>query len=512
MLSRIDHNRNHMVFVALALVLAMLSLAVHLNATVLNGIHESRVLETGREMLELDSWIVPHFSGEVRLQKPPLPYWASALAFKATGEPTLAAARFVVMLLGLVMLASTWLIALALFNRRTALLVLPVMASFHLFNTEFGKATTDPYLAALVAAAIAGFAWAFRSSGKMRAICMLLAYLFTSLALLAKGPIALAFIGIGAIFVRPQATETIRWAWRWHALGALLSLFPILAWALLVMQQLPDAFAIWRFEVLGRVTGEVEELRGRWFYLPALLMAVIPWLLPFVAGLLRGIFRRDLPILWLLTGLLFLMLLSSRKAAYLLPLMTPAALVIAQYLASLDGYKERRYLLWIQLLTNLLLIAALLGAAFAWHHHLSWLAVGVGGLLLASAVWLLRDAYLATPSLAGLVISGVLITTFYNGILNANMPQDITIYNLSQYLNEHAPREVAIYRQGDLDPRLAFHINRLPIQIAEISSADAPSPAWLLTRTPLHEPARLGWSAVLQTRSRNGSEYFLYRK
>ncbi len=161
MLSRIDHNRYHTLFVVLALVLATLSLAVHLNATVLNGIHESRVLETGREMLELDNWIVPHFSGEVRLQKPPLPYWASALAFKAAGEPTLAAARFVVTLLGLIMLASTWLIALAMFNRRTALLVLPVMASFLLFNTEFGKATTDPYLAALVAAAIAGFAWAF---------------------------------------------------------------------------------------------------------------------------------------------------------------------------------------------------------------------------------------------------------------------------------------------------------------------------------------------------------------
>jgi hypothetical protein len=91
-------------------------------------------------------------------------------------------------------------------------------------------------------------------------------------------------------------------------------------------------------------------------------------------------------------------------------------------------------------------------------------------------------------------------------------PQDITIYNLSRYLNEHVPRETTLYRQGDLDPRLAFHINRLPIQIAEISSADAPSPAWLLTRTPLHEPARLGWAAVLQTRSRNGSDYFLYRK
>ncbi len=170
------------------------------------------------------------------------------------------------------------------------------------------------------------------------------------------------------------------------------------------------------------------------------------------------------------------------------------------------------YISWIQLLTNLLLIAVLLGAAFAWQQHLSWLAAGVGLLLLGSTAFLLRDAYLATPSLASLLISGVLITTFYNGILNASMPQDITIYNLSQYLNEHVPRETALYRQGDLDPRLAFHTDRLPVPIDTTSSADVPAPAWLLTRAPLHEPARLGWSTVLQTRSRNGSEYFLYRK
>jgi hypothetical protein len=192
--------------------------------------------------------------------------------------------------------------------------------------------------------------------------------------------------------------------------------------------------------------------------------------------------------------------------------MTPSALIIAQYLASLDEYKERRYLLWIQLLTSLLLIAALLGAAFAWQHHLSWLAAGIGLLLLISAMFLLRDAYLATPSLASLLISGILITTFYNGILNASLPQDITIYNLSQYLNAHVPRETALYRQGDLDPRLAFHTDRLPVPIDATSSAIVPSPAWLLTRTPLHEAAHMGWTAVLQTRSRNGSEYFLYRK
>jgi hypothetical protein len=93
------------------------------------------------------------------------------------------------------------------------------------------------------------------------------------------------------------------------------------------------------------------------------------------------------------------------------------------------------------------------------------------------------------------------------------MPNNRTIYNLSQYLNEYVPREITLHRQGELDPRLAFHINRLPIHIDDIKSAVAPSPTWLLTRTPLCEPARLGWTAVLQTQPQNGNgDYFLYSK
>jgi 4-amino-4-deoxy-L-arabinose transferase-like glycosyltransferase len=513
MFSKINGDRSYLAYVALALVLAALSLAVHMDVTMPSGVHETRVLETGREMLERDNWVLPRFSGVVRLQKPPLPYWASALAFKLAGEPSLAAARFMVGLFGLLMLVSTGLIALAVFNRQTALLVLPVMASSLLFSIEFSKATTDPFLAALVTAAIAGFAWAFRRSGRLGAIYLCLAYLATSLALLAKGPIALVFVAIGAIFVRPRTLDNASRAWHWHAVGVLLSFLPILVWAFLVMQQIPDAFSIWRYEVLGRVTGEVEELRGRWFYLPAILAAIGPLSLPFLAGLVRGIFQRERMILWFASGLLFLMLLSSRKEAYLLPLMTPSALIIAQYLARLDEYRESRYIAWIQLLANLLLIAALLGAAFAWRYQLSWLAVGVGLLLLAAAALLLRDLYLAKPSVASLVITGVLITAFYNGVMRAAVPEDMTTYNLSRYLNAHVPRDVTLYQQGGLDPRLAFHINRLPVQIDDVRSANAQSPAWLLTHAPLPEATRLGWSEVFQTeQKKNGQGYFLYRR
>lgn len=507
-----ETTRRDSVSLLLALALATLSLVVHLNLPLLSGIHEARVLETAREMLELDNWVVPHFTGEARLEKPPLPYWTSALAYLLAGGPSVAAARLVVAALGILMLLAAWAIARAVVDRRTALFVLPVMASFLLFNTEFRKVTTDPYLAALTTAAVTGFAWAFRRGGFIGTVCLSTAYLFTALALLAKGPIALVFIGLGAFFVRPRNERPAGHRWHGHLLGLVLACAPLAVWALLVLQHLPDAFALWRHEVVGRVTGEVEELRGRWFYLSALLSAVSPLLLPFLAGGVRGFRQRDAIALWFIAGLGFLMLLSSRKAAYLLPLLTPAALLTARYLSQLQGFREGRWLGWAQTVINLLLIAALFGAALAWRDHLFWGAAGVGLLLLAAMLGLLGSAYSARLSVPGLVASSVLITTFYNGVLLTHLPDDRTLYNLSLYLNEHVPAQAALYQQGGIDPRLAFYINRLPAPIEDDQLDSAPSPAWLLRHAPLPVGSGATWKAVLESQSLKGKNFYLYQR
>jgi len=496
----------------LLLALAALSLAAHVNLSVLEGVHEARVLETAREMLQRDDWVVPHYIGERRLEKPPLPYWLSAASYVLAGGPSVVAARLAVALLGLLMLAATWSIARAVADRRTALLVLPVMASLLLFNTEFRKVTTDPYLAAFTTAAIACFAWAFRRAGAAGRRRLLLAYLCTALALLSKGPIALPFILIGAFCVRPPKQEAVRHGWHWHALGAALALAPVLAWAGMVMLRLPDAFDLWRYEIWGRVTGEVEEFRGRWFYLPVLLSACSPLLLPFLAGFGRSLRQRQALAIWFVADLAFLMLLSSRKAAYLLPLMAPAALIAADYLARLEAFREGRWLARAQLLVNLALTVALLGAAWHWRAHMSWGALPFGLMLVAAAAVLARRAFAERPPVAALAVSGVLITTCYNGVLQTHLPEDRTTYNLSVYLKAHMPADAAFYQQVDIDPRLAFYVNRLPSHIKDAQLQAVTSPAWLVRHAPLPEALRGGWTEVLQLESRKGKVFHVYRR
>jgi 4-amino-4-deoxy-L-arabinose transferase-like glycosyltransferase len=502
-------NRRLVLRLAAALTLAALSLTVFQGQSQIDGIHEVRVIETAREMLELDDWIVPRFAGELRLEKPPLPYWISTLSYKLAGAPSVAAARFAVAGLGLLMLLSVWAIARADGSARMARLAVLILAGFLLFNSEFRKVTTDPFLAAWTSAAIAGFAWAHRLRGRRAAACLALAYLFLSLALLAKGPIALTFVAIGAFFVRPREGGR---DWHWHGLGLLLACLPLIAWALLVSERLPDAVSLWRHEVLGRVTGEVEEVRSRWFYFPALLAAAVPLLLPFFAALLRGLRGRDRFALWLTSGLVFLMILSSRKAAYLLPLTAPASLLTARYLDRIQAFREAAWLVHIQFVVNLLLTAALLGAALAWRDHLSWGAGAMAALLVLAAGTQIRQASRGRLRVAALAAGGVMITTFYNGTLLAHLPEEHTLHNLGAYINEHVPRHAVLYQQGGNDPRLSFVINRLPAALDDSMLCATQTPAWLIRRGPLTQASACGWQEILATQSGKSRQFHLYRR
>jgi 4-amino-4-deoxy-L-arabinose transferase-like glycosyltransferase len=52
---------------------------------------EPRFAEASREMIERGDYIVPHFNNQLRLDKPPLAYWAQVASFKVFGENDFAA-------------------------------------------------------------------------------------------------------------------------------------------------------------------------------------------------------------------------------------------------------------------------------------------------------------------------------------------------------------------------------------------------------------------------------------
>ena len=67
------------------LLLILPALYYGLGSRPLYKIQEVRIAETAREMVVGNDWLVPHYNGKLRLQKPPLPYWLSAGSFRLLG-------------------------------------------------------------------------------------------------------------------------------------------------------------------------------------------------------------------------------------------------------------------------------------------------------------------------------------------------------------------------------------------------------------------------------------------
>ena len=119
--------------------------------------HEGRVVETAREMLETGDWLLPHLAGKLRVQKPPLPYWAVASFWKISGTLDVALARLPGALLGALSALLVIDLASRLFGDLTGVISGLVWISTYFIVDEFRKAMADPYLAFFTLLAV--WAW-----------------------------------------------------------------------------------------------------------------------------------------------------------------------------------------------------------------------------------------------------------------------------------------------------------------------------------------------------------------
>jgi 4-amino-4-deoxy-L-arabinose transferase-like glycosyltransferase len=257
-----------------------------------------------RPPLRVNPWVVPVMSGELRLKKPPLPYWCTAVLFKLGGERE-SLARLVPALLGALATLLVADLARLLIGRRAGWAAGLVWLSSYFVFDEYRKAMADPYLAFFTL--LCAWAWVRRAgsgtgkaaSGTIEAESgrpdvtppsrfILLSSVFnllpfyTSLALgfLAKGPLILIPLGgfIAAYHVchRRPAPRAPR-APSAHAAGLLVFALVALPWPIAVGRAVPDAGRLWALESTGGVTDTIENLRPWWFYVATLPQVALPW-------------------------------------------------------------------------------------------------------------------------------------------------------------------------------------------------------------------------------------------
>ena len=336
--------------------------------------------------LHINPWLVPVLNGEIRLQKPPLPYWCSAITFRIAGvEWSEGLSRLIPALLGAICTLLVYDLAQRILGRRFALPAALVWVTSYFIPDEFRKVMADPYLAFY--ALLAVWAW-IRAAIERSPSAIVVFYMAVGLGLLAKGPplfIHLIFpIGLFHLLKRRGLPGPV-WS---HLIGIALLVAIALPWPLYVYHHIPHAIDIWRFESIGEMADNVRNAKPLYYYPPLLLQISLPWTplllvaigLPFwrarrltasrgtaamadkefssqtaslsyarikvrPAGRGRKRFRgarQVFPLLWYALVVIFFSCVKMKKAAYLLPAMPAQTLMIAQVMVLIAASLRRR--------------------------------------------------------------------------------------------------------------------------------------------------------------------------
>ncbi len=289
-----------------------------------------------QEMVERGDWLVPRMLGEPFRDKPVLYFWAEAASLDVFGMRE-AAVRLPGLVLGLLGALTTGWLAWQLAGRRVAVIAGALYATTLLPLAIAQAGVHDVALVSWTNLALFGL-WraAARSDAAGRAGWILAAGVFVGLAMLTKGLVGVALIGLPfGIWLLAERRLTVGLV----AAGMLtIVVGAAVAWPWYAAMEAADPgylryFFIERHVMGFATTTQVHGERPWWYYVPILVGGGIPWILGLPLATPRRLGLRwdagtRLLWLWLLADILVLSVARSKLVTYILPAL-PAAVILA---------------------------------------------------------------------------------------------------------------------------------------------------------------------------------------
>lgn len=320
------------------------------SARPVDKIQEARIVETSREMLVSQDWLVPHYNGELRLQKPPLTYWTTALSYQVFGvsewSSRVPSMLFALASAGVLMM---WLNRTLQFT--VAMNAVLVMATSFIGLRYFRSAEADATLLFFVlCSCVSGYQWITTLRNRF-AYCFMLGL---GLGFLTKGPAAIAIpllsvLGFALIHRQWAAFKSLLKPW-----GLVLFFFTAFAWYAWIYITLPDAASLFFSKQVDETFVSGTHRQPLYWYLLHAIDFFAPWSLLLVpAGV--WCYQRPIPapirfaLVWLCVVFVLLTGTVNKQTQYALLLLPPIAIVIAYYLSEACGrfYTLNRVLFYL---------------------------------------------------------------------------------------------------------------------------------------------------------------------
>lgn len=460
---------------------------------------EGRYAEIPREMVASGDWITPRLNDIKYFYKPPLQYWATAAAYSTFGEHHWTA-RLWPALTGFLGVLLTAFATSRLFSRRAGLIAGAVLASSVLWNVIGHANSLDMGVSFLLAAAILALCLAQRDDTAESRRWLDGAWVLLALAILSKGLIGL---------VLPAATVAAYMLWQ-RDWGLLARLRPLRGCTILLAITAPWFIAVSLanpefahfFFIHEHFERFLTKAHGRyqpaWYFIPILLVGMIPWLGSLLQGLwqgrdgdkARGAFSATRFLLaWTVVVFGFFSVSSSKLPSYILPIFPSLAVLIAVHLDRCEGSSSLR---WQAMPAILLGVAAfvlatqaprfanaevgadLYGAYQPWLYAAS-LALLAGGLAAFAYGRRGRSLGFALALALGGHVFGQLFLLGHDTVGRVNSAHDAALA-----IRDKLPPGVPFFSAETYDQSLQFYLKRTTTMVAyrdEMSFGIAQEPA-----------------------------------
>lgn len=379
------------------LVASAVLLFVDLGASTIWDANEAFYVETPRQMVLTGDYVNPSFNGQPRFNKPVLSYWIVAGFYQALGV-SVTSERIAIAFGALMLIGATFVIGRTLGGANAGVAAALVIASAPRVMLWSRRIFIDVYFAAFLGVALMCFVLAREHPARRRAALVGM-YVAIGLAMLTKGPVAIALPGL-ALVVHMLWTRTLRdLRVMLIPLGIAIIAVIVAPWYIADFQQhgwahIHDFFI---GENLDRYTETVGvQSRSAFFYLPVLLSDLTPWSL-FLPAALWMAWRERRPdlrlmIVWIAVFAGVFTLSKTKQDLYIFPAAPAIAALVGVLIArSIDAGRE----FWMDPVGRLARAGALVTA-------IGLIVIG------ALAVWLTWVTH-AIPHLGSAAVVGVVL-------------------------------------------------------------------------------------------------------